>query len=371
MESLGCYFLHIYYPSQIYLEQPSRFAFEFENEHFSVLIIKTLKSLVINDFDNEILSKYVDEKPFHELKKKNIELGERSFVTVFDNGSIGYAINPEKNLYTEFYPKDYTEVIVSFESQRKDDNVSTVLKALSYFIESYRFVSGDLFTLDLSKTTSVSMVTRDYFHTYSDIELKMPKEERSIISREVLFGLRQVRFPFWNTQGKTLLVDKKKVSANLANHFKNRIPSDALADFLLRAREELHVHKNYKYAFIETWTALEIAIVNFLKNVKLKKGISKTKIEAYESEVGISYLLNIELPLIHQTNDDRFKMIIGKVDAIRKLRNKVIHENRDINFEQAQNAHEVAMEFFTLHGNFKCRKGELKISQLTVAHPKQ
>jgi hypothetical protein len=143
-------------------------------------------------------------------------------------------------------------------------------------------------------------------------------------------GIKQVRFRFWDTQGQRLQSDETKIAAALNDFFKKNSQTSALQEFFLKAREELEVHKNYKYAFIEVWTALEVAIVSYLKNAKLAKGISKNKLDDLEGEVGISYLLSIELPLVHPTNDETFKKHITRVDAIRKLRNKVIHENKDV-----------------------------------------
>ena len=119
---------------------------------------------------------------------------------------------------------------------------------------------------------------------------------------------------------------------------------------MLKAREELYIHKNYKYSFIESWTALEISIVNYLKKIKLEKGISKNKIDTYESEIGISYLLNIELPLVQADSSQSFKDLISSVDAVRKMRNKLIHENRNISESEAINALEVVIKFVNYLG---------------------
>ena len=224
-------------------------------------------------------------------------------------------------------------------------NVEIGRKGLDYFIESYRMVSGDVLTLTLNKVTYVSTVIKEYFHPYSAEELNLAKEDRNKVSREFKLGVKQVGFPFWNTQGKRLLTDESKIASNLSDFFKNKTKPTSLSEFILKAREELYVHKNYKYSFIETWTSLEIGIVSLLRKRKLEKGISKNKIDDFESEVGISYLLNIELPLTHQVNDEIFKPLLSKVDAIRKLRNKVIHENRNISFEDAENAFKTAIEF--------------------------
>ncbi|RNI33578.1 hypothetical protein EFY79_18320 [Hanamia caeni] len=354
MEELGCYYFHIFYPSHIYINQKSPFDFEFEDYNYSVIIIKTLRSLITNDFNNKIVG-HTDNEGLrhHELIKKEIDLGKGSLVIEFTDGNIAYALDNRKHLYTEFYTKDYTEIVLLFESTKKADNISIARKALDYFIDCYRHVSGDVLTLSITKTTYVSIVTKEYFYIYSEDELKLPKEDRNKISREFKLGVKQMTLPFWGTQGKRLQSDETKIAADLTDFFKKKSKTNSLQEFLLRAREELNVHKNYKYAFIETWTSLEVAIVSYLRKAKLAKGISKNKIDDFESQVGISYLLNIELPLIHKTNDENFKIFIRKVDAIRKLRNKVIHQNKDITPTEAENAYQITLEFLNYMGILK------------------
>lgn len=357
MEELGCYYLHIFYPSHIYLNQKSPFEFDFDGNKYSVIVIKTLRSLITNDFNNKMVG-HIDSEGLHhhELVKKEINLSKNSLVITLDDGNIAYALDNQKNLYTEFYTKDYTELVLFFETKKDPNNITTARKALDYFIDSYRMVSGDVLTLPLNKATYVSTVTKEYFYSYSEEDLKLPKEDRNKVSREFKLGVKQMTLPFWDTQGKRVLSDETKVAESLSEYFKKGTKPGVLQEFLLKAREELHVHKNYKYAFIETWTTLEIAISSYLRNTKLTKGISKNKIDDFESEVGISYLINIELPLIHSTNDEYFKSLIAKVDSIRKLRNKVIHQNREINMTEAENAYETALEFLDYMGILKINK---------------
>ena len=346
MEKLGCYYMHIFYPSRIYLDQKPPFTFEFDGRNCSVVVIKTLKSLITNDFDNRITKRTDDGgKVRTELDKKQLQISAGSLVIVMDDGHVGYVIDHSKNLYTEFYTKDYTELVLYFESTKEVDNVSIARRALDHFIDCYRVVSGDVLTLSLSKTTYVSTVVREYFYVYTEEDLKVPAEERNNATRSFHLGVKQATLPFWDTQGKRVRTDPAKAAVELSQFFKNKSKTTPLQEFVLKAREELHVHKNYKYAFIEAWTALEVAIVGYLRNAKLAKGISKSKLDDLESEVGISYLLNIELPLVHQQNDDAFKQLIGKVDAVRKLRNKVIHQNRPISQKEAEDAYKAALEF--------------------------
>jgi hypothetical protein len=51
--------------------------------------------------------------------KKELDIGKKSIVTMLDDGNIAYAIDDQKNLYTEFYTKDYTELVLFFESKKR------------------------------------------------------------------------------------------------------------------------------------------------------------------------------------------------------------------------------------------------------------
>jgi hypothetical protein len=357
MKEQGCYYLHIYYPSKISLETKDAFIFVFKETEYHLKVIKTLQSVITNDFNNSFeITNTEAGIPEHRLLKSDVNIEKGAYVTIFDDHTIGYAINSEKNLYTEFYSKDYTELVLLFESNKNETNIEIAINALEYFINSYRMVSGDVLTLPLSKINFVSRVIKDYFHEYSLQELGLPKQQRMESSREIRFHLRTVMFPFWDTQGKRLKTDTEKVSSKLKVFFATNTKTSALSEFILKAREELHVHKNYKYSFIETWTSLEIGISTYLHKKKLEKGISKTKVDDFETEVGISYLLNIELPLIFPSADEKLKTFIGQVDGIRKLRNKVIHKNRDISLSEAEHAFETAITFLNYLGILKLEK---------------
>jgi hypothetical protein len=357
MKELGCYYLHIFYPSHLYINQKLPFDFELDGVLYSVLIIKNLKSLIINDFNNFIISSKDNEGvPHCRLNKKEVDIGKDSYCVQLDDGHVSYVIDGSKNLYTEFYTKDYTEVVIFFEADKQSDNIAIGRKGLDYFIDCYRIVSGDVLTLPLGKATYVSTVTKEFFYTYTEDELQLPKEERNKVNRAFKLGIKQVTFPFWNTQGARIALDETNIATSLSNFFKEKSQTGTLQEFLLKAREELHVHKNYKYAFIETWTTLEAAIIKYLRSAKLAKGISKNKIDDFESEVGISYLLNVELPLIHERNDETFKILVGKIDAIRKLRNRVIHQNKGITHDEAENAYNTTLEFLDYLGILKVNK---------------
>jgi hypothetical protein len=49
-------------------------------------------------------------------------------------------------------------------------------------------------------------------------------------------------------------------------------------------------------------------------------------------------------------NDDAFKEILADIDSIRKLRNRVIHDNRGISVDEAQRALTTAIIFLNYIG---------------------
>lgn len=107
---------------------------------------------------------------------------------------------------------------------------------------------------------------------------------------------------------------------------------------LEKAFEEIDLNNNYKYALLESFIVAESLISRLLRKIKLEKGVSKGKLEDYETEVGIGYQINVEIPVLFDdlTNDER--QILGNVDKIRKVRNKVVHEGISVSEETALEA---------------------------------
>lgn len=346
MENFGCYYLHIFYPSKLYLIQERPFEFELDEIKFAIKINNQLKSLIINDFDNKLLSERIkNETVKYKLESREITLSDKTLAIIIDNSFPTYLIDFGKHLYKDIYSKDYTELIVLFECTQSESNHEIAMKALDYFINSYRIISEDVLTLSLDKMPFISRVTRDYFYTYSSEELNLPREERIRGARGLKLNVRTCGMPFWNTQGKVFATDEKKNATSLSNYFSSSGKPDMLSEFILKAREELYVNNNYKYSFLESWTVLEIAIVNILNIRKIKKGISKKKMDDFEKDIGISYLLNIELPLTQEVNDGKFKALVSRVNSVRKLRNDVIHKNRGISLDEAREALDTTIDF--------------------------
>lgn len=335
--NMGCYYFQTFYPSDLFLTDKENFWFEHESKKYLVLIHTHLKSLVINDYGNKLIKKEENGHIKHYVEKNEIKISKENLSIEIENDAY-YIIDYEKHLHKELYTISHTEIILCFESLSTENNFELAHQALLYFIDAYKIVSGDVLTLVQDKIPFFSKIYKNYFHQYSKEELLMNSEDRMKLPRGLALSFHKFTIPFWNMQGKKITEEPKEISRMLKEYFIEKKKVNPLAEYILKSMEELHVHKNYKYSLIESWTALEIAVVSYLAKLKLGKGISKTKIDDYEGQVGISYLINIELPLVCKNNDQDFKDLILKVDNIRKIRNKVIHENKSVSEFDADTA---------------------------------
>lgn len=348
-KDIGCYYFHAFYPSNMFLNENDNFSFVKDSIKYLVLITKHLKSLVINDFGNKLIKGEENNRIKYQIEKGEIKINEKNIAIEIENGAY-HIIDYEKHYRKELFTVSYTELVISFESSPTEDNFKLANEALVFFVDSYKIVSDDFFTLSHDKMPFFSKVYKYFFHHYSKDELLMPSEVRMKVPREISFSFHQITVPHLNAQLRILTKESAEISKNLKTYFDENKKAEPLAEYILKASEELYVHKNYKYSLIESWTALEIAIVSYLTRIKLEKGISKKRIDNFEGEVGISYLINIELPLVHPDYNQNLKDLLVKIDVIRKLRNKVIHENKLVLESDATNAIKTLVEFLNYIG---------------------
>ena len=77
---------------------------------------------------------------------------------------------------------------------------------------------------------------------------------------------------------------------------------------------------------------------NYLHDLKLKLGASKSKLDDFEEEVPFSYMLNIECPVLIGNLTDDERQTIGEMDRIRKKRNAIIHKGEEVSEQEALEA---------------------------------
>ena len=69
--------------------------------------------------------------------------------------------------------------------------------------------------------------------------MTMPLINRLQANRGVKLGFKQIRLPFWNTQGKTFKTDPSKNSKELAVLFSKGKKQEPVGGYVLKAREAL------------------------------------------------------------------------------------------------------------------------------------
>ena len=111
------------------------------------------------------------------------------------------------------------------------------------------------------------------------------------------------------------------------------------------ALRAVDLHRSGKTAVIECTIAVEVAVSELVAAEKLKRGVSKKKLDEYKKEIGIGYQLNVDLPMLLAPLSAEERGLIGAVDAIRKRRNAVIHEGAQPDREEGQRAVAAVREF--------------------------
>jgi len=112
-------------------------------------------------------------------------------------------------------------------------------------------------------------------------------------------------------------------------------------DLLDRARHTLYRQKHFRGAFLDAFSSAEIQIESFLRAYRISKGVAESVIEQMEGEVGIAYKISIELPTILSPLTQDFRDTLRDLNAIRKVRNQIVHNGREISENEAKEAIDV------------------------------
>ena len=106
----------------------------------------------------------------------------------------------------------------------------------------------------------------------------------------------------------------------------NPLPSKEMEE-LLRIRSKVAWNEK-RIPTLETAALVEVVVRNKIQEVAIRKGVSKTRIENIEDEIGLSILLNVLLPMaLTKGKYRRYRKYINDLDKLRKLRNKIMHKN--------------------------------------------
>jgi hypothetical protein len=177
---------------------------------------------------------------------------------------------------------------------------------------------------DIKRDVLIKMVAT---HQYTAADHDLSPVQKLTRSNSLAFGFRQISVPELE-HPKTVTAGKLDFSSELAA----RIKVSPLVGFndeaLIRALEHLVVHRNYTSTVMESFIAAESMASAFVYKCKLAKGVSKNKLDDYEKEMKISYIINVELPVFLHPISSEGKSAIDQFNQARKLRNDIVHEQK-------------------------------------------
>lgn len=345
----GIIYHNIIYPGFIGLDKGFNFYFEFNNEYHTLLILDHVKVLLLADYDNAVVSINSDEKKIkrpinQKISKKSATLSQHNIqkITVdFDGKS--------KRVIKDNY---HTSVIIAKEI---DDVNSPMIDTeylkdvMSFFLKIYRVHTNDQDILLPAIVNFFNPVNSHTIYPYTKEELLKTQKERMTITRKLPLQWNKISLnkidQFLNNIPSH---DFKKLENDLQEVFKKNIQIEEASSFLMELDDRLRTQDNFKQLFLDLFIFIEMIVYKFLYEKKRSLGASKTKLDKYEKELTMSYMLNVELQIFLRPSNDIEKEIIGKIDRLRDIRNKVVHKGRDISFEELLEGRNDAQNLFKL-----------------------
>jgi hypothetical protein len=139
-----------------------------------------------------------------------------------------------------------------------------------------------------------------------------------------------------------------EVAKDLQRFFEEGKQTSLAQDLLVRSRHTLHRVKHFRGAFLDAFSSAEIIVSDFLRGVRKVRGIPEKNIDETETDVGFSYKIKIEIPtIIHPMTTDE-ERVLKEIDAVRKIRNEVVHKGRTISEAEANNTVRIVSELHKL-----------------------
>lgn len=342
---------HLRYPGYMPLQYDHFFNFLVSNKKAAIKLRNLHKGISILDTDNSLV-KAEDSVKF----KSNIENLSKGYIievlSVKDSNNplhklkVYYEMDKNKEIFvhesyfTDFLIHleidDFREEVFKDDTKRKRYNAK-IFEAFNFFVRSYNRTTktGNVRHIEANDNHATSFILYQSFES-----LTTSNTFENFIKKGGLFKMEPTSVNM-SIVGETGFVTDRTdfIAASTTGLTENLGKEDSIEyEFLSHALEQMVLNRNYKYAFLEAFLAIESSIDNFLDKKKLNANISKQYLEDFKREVGIGYKMNIELPLAIGFLDEKFKNLLIEINKIRKLRNEIVHRGTSITHIQARSA---------------------------------
>jgi len=330
--------LVIIYPGYISLPENNPIFFVLNEINVFASVLEHIEVVQIVDFRNALKK---NRKGKVTLRKSIKNFSDNNFIVEYKIDGVPklnvyeYKLDSEKVVSTEFYTIFTIAYEISDVKKISDEENNFADLLLNEFIHSYKHIAKDSRIRLPNDIGHRPMIIKEALIEYSEEEKKKSVYERMLSDRELHVGIKT--FTAFNPK-ESLPQETSKIAENyriLQKFFYQGNSVKPEFRLLSKAYEELDLNRNYKYSFLESFIVAEGVISKVLRQIKLSKGVSNKKLKDFEKDLGISYQINIELPLLLENITNSERQILGDIDKVRKIRNDVVHNNASVSEETA------------------------------------
>lgn len=319
-----------------------------EGKEYGIIVANHINAVNIVDFNNQMIINDVDRM---ELKHSIAgALNPTMFIKQGENHHKIVDYDERKDTQRIFTNEVYTDIFVAYEVDdleeglKEDNKIST--KALNEFLLLYRNISR------MPSIRAIDNITdRDILFFRSDREY-IEGEDNNKFVENLAGNMPYTQVPVFIKMSHNSW-SPSQTNETISEVIKERLRFDLLIsdyeELIGKAAEELHYFKNPKYAYLDTFIAIESYVTEKITEYKEHLGINSNKIKHYKTEITFAYKMDIELPMILKNNlTEKEIQLIGEIKGFAKKRNSVVHSKEKVEFHEANNALEKSLIFFKL-----------------------
>ena len=308
-----------------------------EGRFGSVLLYRYLQPVEALDFQNELRHEMQDGKNKWKIDRA-ITIPEEKCIGMTGDGEVLYVFEGAAQYYRFFRKRRFTELFIVHDVQDSENLTDEEKKRyeviLDQFIFAYRAFTGDVSVRMPNDLVGDYPVIRAGIHEYSEQELQMPELQRITILPNMTIGVEALPLGFNLHEIKPPAVDPERAGPLMSAFLASGDSVPDAQSLLVKALEVLKIANDCRYALLLGFFSIELVVTDLLRHVKEKAGISNNTLKQYESEVGMSYKINVELPLVFEPNHP-VRQLIPDLKTANSIRNKVVHEGRKVTYEEA------------------------------------
>jgi len=326
-------FRRTFYPGAINLPPDKLLFLQLDSRDFGVIVHRIVHALKITDFDNSIQSETISpEKSRYFLRRSDFSTSETNLVTsmldIYGN-RVTTLLFEYQNGPRAIIPVFYTDLILHFFedgllSPKEVEAFTT--GALTHFIKVYRQATNDV----LVRLPGQNFYERTFFQ---DATHNFESENPNPLLRDytppnsLSFGFKTFQHIGEKESYPQAPSEQETNFGKLTGLINSNDVFFEERQVLTDSFSKLVLNNDFRQAFLEAFIIIETTISKWVSDRKIASGISKNKLDEYETEIGISYKINVEIPILGSPISEKEKELLGQLNWARKLRNRIVHDS--------------------------------------------